>query len=54
MNKLDLFIKMCQMKVVDRKGQEWMPVWGYDWEICAYAPREEALKALVRYELKSA
>lgn len=45
---LNRFIKMCQMKVVDRRGIEWMPVWGYDGEICVYAPRDEAIKTLAR------
>ena len=52
MDKLQMYIKMCQLKVVDNDGNEWMPVWGYDGEICAYAPRDEALKALVTYDEK--
>ena len=38
------------MKVVSQEGVEYMPVWGYDGEICAYATRDEALKALVEYK----
>lgn len=50
MTKLEMYIKMCTMKVVSHDGIEYMPIWGYDGEICAYAPRNEAFKALVTYE----
>lgn len=51
MTRIEMYVQMCQLKVVDRNKNEWMPVWQYDGsEIIAYAPRDEAIKLLIQYK----
>ena len=47
--RIKMFTQMCQLRVVAQDGTEFMPVWGYDGKICAYAPRKDALATLVEF-----
>lgn len=47
--RIKMFAQMCQMRVVAQDGTEYMPVWGYDNKICAYATRSEAIKTLLSF-----
>ena len=43
---IQLHKRLCQMHrlaVWDNKGREYLPLYGYDWQIEAYAPAKEAI-----------
>ena len=43
-----LLEQMFRLSVHDRHGGQWLPLFGYDNQVCAYAPGREAIAVFNR------
>ena len=51
-NMFEMIIRMYRMDVRDRHGKLWLPIFGYDSQVEAYAPATEAIDRVNAYLLE--
>ena len=54
MNRIDLIIRMYALTIWDRGGKQYLPLFGYNGEVEAYAPAVEAIDAVYSGHFDSA